>query len=149
MDWNKDKSVSLTAAFTVLFAAALLAADVFGFAWMPWYVSVSAIDEDHLPALGVTIYAGSVFAWICLYAMFRLLGHIRSGQVFTAGNISLLRVISWCCAGACLVFLASVLYYPPFIIVSAAAGFMMMIVRVVKNILQQAAGMKSELDLTV
>ncbi|MBP0968937.1 MAG: DUF2975 domain-containing protein, partial [Oscillospiraceae bacterium] len=33
--------------------------------------------------------------------------------------------------------------------VSAAAGFMMMIVRVIKNIFQQAISMKAELDLTV
>ena len=46
-------------------------------------------------------------------------------------------------------FLASVLYYPPFMIIAAAAAFMMMIVRVVKNIIQQAIDMKAELDLTV
>lgn len=149
MDWNKDKSVRLTTAFTFLFAAALLAADVLGFIWIPWFVSASAMDNSRLPALAATIYIGSIFAWICLYAMFRLLQSIRGGEVFTDNNTRLLRVISWCCAGACIVFLVSVLYYPPFIIISAAAGFMMMIVRVVKNIIQQAIGMKSELDLTV
>ena len=149
MDWNKDRSVRLTAAFTVLFSVILLAADIFGFIWMPWYASVSAVGTAHLPSLSVTIYASSVFAWICLYAMLRLLKGISSGQVFTAENTLMLRVISWCCAGACLIFLASVLYYPPFLIVSAAAGFMMMIVRVIKNIFQQAISMKAELDLTV
>lgn len=149
MDWNKDKSVRLTTAFTVLFSVLLLAADIFGFIWIPWYISVSAVDEGHLPALAVTIYSASTFAWICLCAMFRLLREIGAGQVFTERNTLLLRIISWCCAGACLVFLASVLYYPPFIIVSVAAGFMMMVVRVVKNIIQQAIGMKTELDLTV
>jgi hypothetical protein len=34
-------------------------------------------------------------------------------------------------------------------IIAAAAAFMMMIVRVVKNIIQQAIDMKTELDLTV
>ena len=149
MDWNKDKSVRLTMVFTVLFSILLLAADILGFIWMPWYISVSAVDERHLPALAVTIYSASIFAWICLYAMYRLLKEISTGQVFTAKNTLFLRVISWCCAGACLVFLASVLYYPPFIIISCAAGFMMMVVRVVKNIIQQAIGMKTELDLTV
>lgn len=149
MDWNKDRSVRLTAVFVFLFAAALLAADVLGFIWIPWFISVTAIDKTHLPALTATVYTGSVFAWICLCAMFRLLRSIRDGDVFTEQNARLLRVISWCCAGACIVFLVSVLYYPPFIIISTAAGFMMMIVRVVKNIIQQATGMKSELDLTV
>ena len=149
MDWNKDKSVRLTTVFTILLAAGLLAADVLGFIWMPWFISASAIDSSHLPALAATIYTGSIFAWICLYTMFRLLRSISGGEVFTEQNTRFLRVISWCCAGACIVFLVSVLYYPPFLIISAAAGFMMMIVRVVKNIIQQAIGMKSELDLTV
>lgn len=149
MDWNKDKSARLTAVFVFLFAVILLAADVFGFIWMPWFVSVSAIKPEHLPFLAATIYTGSIFAWICLYTMFRLLSSIREGKVFTEKNSSMLRVISWCCAGASIVFLVSILYYPPFIIISAAAGFMMMIVRVVKNIIQQAIGMKNELDLTV
>ncbi len=149
MDWNKDRSVRLTTVFTVLFAAVLLAADIFGFAWIPWYISVSALKDSDLSKFCVTIYAASAAAWVCLYAMYRLLRNISGSQVFTQENITLLRVISWCCAAACIVFLISVLYYPPFIIVSAASGFMMMIVRVVKNILQQAAGMKSELDLTV
>ena len=149
MDWNKDKSVRLTTVFTVLLAAALLAADILGFLWMPWFISVSAIDPGHLPLLSATIYTGSVFAWICLYSMLKLLRAIRGGDVFTADNARLLRIISWCCAGACLVFLASSLYYPPFIVIATAAGFMMMIVRIVKNSIQQATGMKTELDLTV
>lgn len=149
MDWNNDKSVRLTAVFTVLFALILLSADILGFIWMPWYVSVSAIEEKHLSFLALTIYSASIFAWICLYAMFRLLSEIGAGQVFTERNTLMLRIISWCCAGACLVFLASVLYYPPFMIIAAAAAFMMLIVRVVKNIIQQAIDMKAELDLTV
>ena len=45
--------------------------------------------------------------------------------------------------------LVSCLYYLPFIAVAIAAGFMALIVRIVKNIFQQAIDMKAELDLTI
>ena len=93
MDWNNDKSVRLTTVFTVLFALILLFADILGFIWMPWYVSVSAIEEKHLSLLALTIYSASIFAWICLYAMFRLLREIGAGQVFTERNTLMLRII--------------------------------------------------------
>ena len=40
-------------------------------------------------------------------------------------------------------------YYLPFLLVAVTAAFMMLIVRVVKNVFQQAIEMKSELDLTI
>ena len=45
--------------------------------------------------------------------------------------------------------LVSCLYYLPFIAVAIAAGFMALIVRIIKNIFQQAIDMKAELDLTI
>ena len=53
------------------------------------------------------------------------------------------------CVGAGAVCLVSCLYYLPFIAVAIAAGFMALIVRIVKNIFQQAIDMKAELDLTI
>ena len=46
------------------------------------------------------------------------------------------------CRGSCL-------YYLPFIAVAIAAGFMALLVRIVKNIIQQAIDMKAERDLTI
>ena len=64
-------------------------------------------------------------------------------------NVKLLRQVSWCCVGAGAVCLVSCLYYLPFIAVAIAAGFMALLVRIVKNIFQQAIDMKAELDLTI
>ena len=74
---------------------------------------------------------------------------IKRGEIFTADNVRRLRIVSWCCVGAALLCLVSALYYPSFLLVTAAAGFMCLIVRVVKNVFQQAISMKSELDLTI
>ena len=69
------------------------------------------------------------------------------GDTFKRQTIS--SGISWCCATVAAVFLVSMLYFLPYFVVAAAALFMMLIVRIVKNIFQQAAEMKSDLDLTI
>ena len=79
----------------------------------------------------------------------QLLQNIRAQLVFDAQNVRLLRQVSWCCVGAGAVCLVSCLYYLPFIAVAIAAGFMALIVRIIKNIFQQAIDMKAELDLTI
>lgn len=79
----------------------------------------------------------------------RLLGNMKAERVFEEENIALLRSVSWCCAAVAAVCLLSTLYYLPFFIAAMAAGFLALIVRIVKNVFQQAVGMKDELDYTV
>ncbi|MFR1758596.1 MAG: DUF2975 domain-containing protein, partial [Christensenellaceae bacterium] len=59
------------------------------------------------------------------------------------------RITSWCCFGACLICFASSFYCLPILLIAIAAGFMGLIVRIVKNVFEQAITMKDELDLTV
>ena len=87
--------------------------------------------------------------WLLLWSMWRLLGNLRRERVFVAENVRSLRRVSWCCAAAASICLLSCLYYLPFIFAAGAAAFMALIVRIVKNVFQQAIAMKSELDLTV
>ncbi|MBQ6465198.1 MAG: DUF2975 domain-containing protein [Oscillospiraceae bacterium] len=149
MNWNKDKSLLLTRICTALFAVLLLALDL-GCCWaMRWFVKLRGLDGSSVRCFVATVYACSIFAWLLLWRLWMLLGNIRRGEVFTADNVSCLRAVSWCCAGAAAICLVSALYYPSFLMVAAAAGFMCLIVRVVKNVFQQAVAMKSELDLTI
>ena len=148
MNWTKDKSILLSMICTVLCAACLLALDVGAFRLIPWYCSFRAMPEKSAKIM-VTLYSASVFGWICLAALWKLLHNIRSGEVFTDTNVKLLRILSWTMAGAAVIFLVSGFVYEPFFFLSAAAAFMMLILRVVKNVFQQAVGMKSELDLTI
>ena len=148
MNWTKDKSILLSMICTVLCAVCLLALDVGAFRLIPWYCSFRAMPEKTAKIM-VTLYSASVFGWICLAALWKLLHNIRSGEVFTDTNVKLLRILSWTMAGAAVIFLVSGFCYEPFFFLSAAAAFMMLILRVVKNVFQQAVGMKSELDLTI
>ena len=149
MDWTKDRSIDLSLVCVALFAAVLLALDI-GCYWIAaWFVQWKFSHWQSGVLLMVTVYTGSVLAWLCLWQLWRLLRAIRAGAVFTAENVRRMRAISWCCIGAAIISAASALYYLPFVFVAAAAGFMALIVRIVKNSFEQAVCMKDELDLTV
>lgn len=148
MEWTKDKSIQLTQVFLLIFALVLLGADIFAFRLIPWYLKLRSLERFTVH-MTVTLYAASVFGWIFLWNMWRLLGNLSAGSVFVAENVRALRIVSWTCAGAAAVFFASGFYYFPFFLLAAAGAFMMLIVRIVKNILQKAEEMRSELDLTV
>lgn len=149
MNWTCNKSVRLSQLCVVVFAVLLLALDG-GCYWavgafirlrnMHWQIGILMM---------LTIYLCSIFGWLLLVRLWRLLRNIQRGLVFEEENVSLLRAVSWCCVGACVICLASTLYYLPFLVVSIAAGFMALIVRIVKNVFQQAIAMKTELDFTV
>jgi hypothetical protein len=151
MKWNNDKSIKLSIACVFAFGAILLALDLYTiWGWIaPNFDLRTVLQWQYYAMFTATVASGSVFAWICLLSLYRLLKSIQSGGVFTEGNVQLLRTISWCCAGAAAVCLLSTIYAWPFIIVAIAAAFMMLIVRIVKNCFRQAIDMKSELDLTI
>jgi len=160
MKWTKDKSIVLTQLCVAAFSVALLLLDLFAFRIVSWYTVLRGINGLH-PQLEfiLTVYLCSIFAWIFLYHMWKLLLCISQGEVFTAENIRHLRTVSWCCAGEAVICILNVLYWlsvnyltfmiVPFMILAAAAVFMMLIVRIVKNVFQTAFEMKSELDLTI
>ena len=149
MEWTKDKSTGLSIICVYVFAALLLATDIAAPFLLEWSNRLIPSDPTHGTYALITLYSASVFAWICLYMLWKLLLNLSEGSVFTAENIKLLRGISWCCAAVAAIFLLSMMYFIPYFVVAAAALFMMLIVRIVKNIFQQAADMKSDLDLTI
>ena len=130
--WNDQKSLALTRWCVRLFALALAAADLGSYWLVRWYMSWNTQP-----------------AWAALYWLHRLLGSIAAGQIFVPENVRALRAISWCCAAACAVCLASTFYYAPWSLAGVAAGFMALLVRVIKNCFEQAVRMKDELDYTI
>ncbi|MGI6084866.1 MAG: DUF2975 domain-containing protein [Acetivibrionales bacterium] len=151
MDWNKDKSVLLSRICVVIFGALLAVADLGAYWLVAWLMGVSRVlcglRDGYL--LLTTIYTCSIFAWILLFNLWKLLLNIKRGMHFEMTSVKYLRTAAWCCAGVCVICLLSTLYFAPFILVSVAAGFMALIVRIVKNIFEQAISMKNELDYTV
>ena len=125
--WDDEKSITLTRCVVV---AALIGsiAMTLGGPWVTaWFIAVGM-----------------------LVSLYKFLRRIEKGEVFVPENVTALRRISWCCAGAAVLCLAAVfICYRPFAVLAAAAGFMALLVRVLKNAFAQAVRMKNELDYTI
>ncbi len=149
MNWNKDRSIVLSQCCIGLFAACLLALDIGCYWAVGWFTRLRGMPWQLGVCMMVTIYLCSVFGWLLLAHLWRLLRNLRAQRVFEAENVRLLRAVSWDCVGAGALCLLSCAYYLPFAALGVAAGFMALIVRIVKNIFAEAISMKSELDFTV
>jgi hypothetical protein len=95
------------------------------------------------------MYICCVPALIALYSLDRLLANISNEDVFIPKNVGYLRRISWCCfAVAGMVALAGYYYYV-FFLGAIMAAFIGLILRVVKNVIEQAVNIKAEYDFTI
>ena len=149
MNWNKDKSIELSRVCTAVFAVLLLALDIGCYWIVRWYAGIRPVPSQYTAIRMAAIYVCSVFAWMLLWHLWKLLGNLKKEEVFTEENVRHLRAVSWCCLGAACICLVACPVCLPLLFIAGAAGFMALIVRIVKNVFQQAIAMKSELDLTI
>lgn len=151
MNWTQLKSIHLSRICLILFAFMLTAMDIFAYWIVGWFMSVSqalsGLADGYF--LLAVIYSCSIFAWVLLAALWKLLKNMRRSIVFEASNVRSLRQTSWCCFGACAICFASTFFYVPLFLIAIPAGFVGLIVRIVKNVFEQAILMKDELDFTV
>ena len=93
-----------------------------------------------------TILAIFIFADSLLFA---LLLRVNRGLVFTSPTVGLIRGVSWCCVGLCLVFCFLGYYFQLSYPVALMALFLGLCLRVCKNAFEEATQIKQENDLTV
>ncbi len=146
------RSILLSQGLLVLFTAAVVFLDI-RCQWFWGWISGSGIlgtvnGTDKYLFLGC-LFGCSIPAYVLLYSMHILLKRVQQGSVFTPENVRLLGIVSLCCFLAVLLCLASSWRFPVLLVVTVAAGFVGLIVRIVKNVFQQALRMKDELDFTV
>ena len=149
MKWNSDRSVTLSIWCTRLAMVLGILCAVFSPRIVNWYIQVSGKAEWLAEPILIALLACCVPAMGALIWLHKLLTNIKNEQVFTDENISLLRRISWCCFLAALITLISARFYLVFGLISIAAAFMGLILRVVKNVIQQAVIIKTENELTI
>ena len=150
--WTGRHSLLLSQVMVWFFFILLVLCDVTGY-WLVNWLCANVIGNRGLfggMVLLGTMYLCSIPAYVTLWDLRRLLRNMGREQVFVPQNVASLRRISWCCVLVALVCLvAAVVEWPSLGIVTLAAGFMALIVRVVKNVFDEAITMKDELDLTV
>ena len=80
----------------------------------------------------------------------KLLLLVKNHQVFTDKAVSCLRTISWCCfIEAGLFVVIGVLFFGIDLILAFVAGFLGLVLRVVKNVIEEAVALKTENDFTI
>lgn len=150
--WNEEKSIRLSRVIVMIFALAILAVDVCAallcLGKMP-LLGTLLEKPGQIAAFALCTYACSVPGYLLLWDMNRLLKNLQQQKVFIPENVSFLRTVSYCCFAASAVCFGCAVKIPALLSVTVAAGFVGLIVRIVKNVIQQAIRMKDELDLTV
>ena len=80
----------------------------------------------------------------------KLLLLVKNHQVFTDRAVSSLRTISWCCfMEAALCLLTVRVFFPAHLAAAFVAGFLGLVLRVVKNVIEEAVALKAENDFTI
>lgn len=154
--WNRKKSVNLSIIVCFVFVA-ILTVGLFVGPWVVelWFRVYRGWDAD-LAAMSNMItlfkacfYPSALFAYIALYSLIKLLFNIKKQQIFINANVKYLRVISWCCFAVALITLIGGIFYIPLLIIAIAAAFVGLMLRVVKNVMQNAVEINEENQLTI
>lgn len=154
--WNRKRSVTLSMVVCFIFVAILTAALFLGpWAVKTWFVVYRGwapcgdAMRDMLTLFKACFYPCAVFAYITLYSLIKLLFNIKSENIFIIENVKYLRRISWCCFAVAVITLIGGVFYIPFFAVAVAAAFVGLMLRVVKNVMQNAVEINAENELTI
>ena len=154
--WNRKRSVTLSIVVCFIFVGILTAA----LFWGPWFVKTWftayrgwAENGDAMRGISTVFiacfYPSALFAYITLYSLIKLLLNIKKDEIFINVNVKYLRRISWCCFSVAIITLIGGIFYIPFLFVAVAAAFVGLMLRIVKNVMQNAAEIKAENELTI
>ncbi len=149
---SNSRSILLSRIIIVLFGALLILVNICGH-WIVSYLlelfPANYFGEIAHVLMLVYLCICSSHAYIVLAQLFLLLSRITKGDIFTLQNIVCFRVVSWCCLIVGIITVPFIFIWPLLSVIALAAGLVGLILRVVKNVFEQAVSMKTELDFTV
>ena len=99
--------------------------------------------------LTVVTYLAVPAGWGAIIILYKILLNVDKGNVFEEENVKYLSILSWLCIYVGLLSGFASHKFVMFIIVSIAALFIGLIVRVVRNIIEEAILLKEDSDLTI
>ena len=152
--WNKNKSLFLSRILTAVcaglgFIFALLIPDgVIWYAYISEPIGILADKNITIPMI-IIMYFSVVMAFIVLFALYRLLDNITKDKVFIPQYTTCLRVISSACMLAGFSMGIFSLWRAIFIFFAFVLIFMALVMRVLKNVFENAVEIKSENDFTI
>lgn len=146
--WSRDKSLMLS----------ILSVKIFFVIWVVllfggYFISDAYVEYMDAPNLIIPIlpalYACLIPAFLILFDLYKVLINIRKDDVFIVQNVKNLRRISWACIVIAIITLISAFGYLPFLFIAVAFGFFALLIRIIKNIINQAVELKMENDYTI
>lgn len=117
-----------------------------------WKWQINTFKPDFMNNYSITLvymYFVCVFALVASFMLILLLLRVLRSNVFSEKSVALIRGISWCCVGACVPLALCGVYFYSMIFLSFAAAFLGLVLRVVKNVIEEATDLKKENDLTI
>jgi len=143
-----SKNASLT--ISQIFAWLIFAGVMCGCVLLPRMSGWLRVEsETYRTACCVILYLALFVALIADGALHLLLRNVRREEIFTASSVLLLRALSWCCIAECVLFAVLALYLWLGLLISFACAFMGIMLRVVKNVIEEAMDIKNENDFTI
>ena len=154
--WNRKRSVTLSIVVCFIFVGILTAALFLGHWFVKTWFTVYRRWAENGEALqnmstlfAWCFYPCALFAYITLYSLIKLLFNIKKDKIFINQNVKYLRCISWCCFAVAFITLIGGVFYVPFLFVATAAAFVGLMLRIIKNVMQNAVEINQENELTI
>ena len=123
-----------------------------GLVFLAWYFPHLLPEAaDRAASIGIMVldYLLLVPVAVANGFLVKLLLLVRRHLVFTDGAVSCLRTISWCCFIEAGLLLLGVRYFYMMPALAFVAGFLGLVLRVVKNVIEEAVALKAENDFTI
>ena len=149
--WNSIKSVQLSLICTKVVIVLLVVCAATLPMMMRIYIDYAMVPlelSDLYPFMAI-LYLCCVPAMIALICLHKLLTNIKREEVFVLKNVTFLRIISWCCFLAALILVFAFLFYFVVGLMSVMLAFIGLILRVVKNVIEEAVFIKAENEFTI
>ncbi|SDA09901.1 Protein of unknown function [Ruminococcus sp. YE71] len=151
--WNPTRSLKLSRILVTTFSVLIFMLTFFVPFFAQWYDEASQgmglIGGSIVVPTIITLYICEGFAVWALVSLHILLRNIDRGEIFIVQNTSCLRSISWACMLAGCAFAMMGLWRYLFALPAFAAVMLGLIMRVLKNVFEQAVEIKSENDFTI
>jgi hypothetical protein len=133
---------------TQIFTGVIFVLLVLGVIFLPRIIAKYFAAVHVLPCF-IIFYSVIAVAFGVLFVLHLLLNNIRLNMIFIDKNVVYLRLISWGCVLECLIFLVLSYYFLIAYLLSFGCLFLSAVIRVVKNIMEDATAIKDENDYTI
>ncbi len=146
---KKKASVTISLALAIIALFCVVAVAV----WIPFW-NWTHLAQEHIDIYPYSVVIALLYlilipALVADVSLLRLLSNVSKSLIFTPQSVALIRTISWCCFAETVLCLALGVCSPVMIVVAFAAAFLGVVLRVVKNVIEEAVDIKSENDFTV